>query len=209
MGPNLFPEPLRGATPRTGTAFQVNSDGDSVQLGSRSDQLIDAEQKELQELKARDAEVRAHEQAHVAAAGALYRGGPNYTYQTGPDGNKYAVGGSVQIDTSEGRTPEETIAKAQQIRAAAMAPAEPSSQDRQIAAQAARMEADARAEMAAEQATGEEDGSAGVAGLAGSASAEDAPSIMDSPVAAQPSTNGAMAFVRNGQATSTGLDVLA
>src|SRR5690606_2788786 len=44
-----------------------------------------------------------------------------------------------------------TIEKARQIRRAAQAPAEPSSTDRQVAAQAARMEAEARAELLQQQ----------------------------------------------------------
>jgi hypothetical protein len=114
------------------------------------------ERAQLDKLRARDVEVRQHEQAHVAAAGPLHRGGPNYQYQTGPDGNKYAVGGDVQIDTSPGRTPEETVAKAQQIRRAALAPAEPSSTDLAVAAKASQMEAQARAELSGSSATGRE-----------------------------------------------------
>src|SRR5690606_36735775 len=44
--------------------------------------------------------------------------------------------------------PRATMEKAQQIRRAAMAPAEPSPQDRRVAAEAARLEAEARAELA-------------------------------------------------------------
>ncbi len=117
--------------------------------------LTETDQREVEKLKARDREVRTHEQAHVAAAGALYRGGPTYLYRTGPDGGRYAVAGSVQIDTSEASTPRETIAKAQQIRRAALAPQEPSSTDQAVAAKASRMEATARAELAAERAEGE------------------------------------------------------
>jgi len=58
------------------------------------------------------------------------------------------VAGEVGIDTSKGRTPEETLARAQQIRAAALAPADPSGQDRAVAAAASQMAADARAEIA-------------------------------------------------------------
>lgn len=99
-------------------------------------------------LQARDAEVKAHEKTHQAAAGGLSSGGMRLVYQTGPDGRAYAVGGSVQIDTSEGRTPEETIRKAQRVRAAALAPSDPSSADIKVAAQASQMEAQARAEIA-------------------------------------------------------------
>jgi hypothetical protein len=113
-------------------------------------ELTPEEQAVVEELRKRDAEVRAHEMAHVAAAGGL-AGAPTFSYQTGPDGKRYAVGGSVSIDTSGGADPEETIAKAQRIRAAALAPADPSGQDRAVAAKAAQMESSARAALAAEK----------------------------------------------------------
>lgn len=99
----------------------------------------------------RDREVRAHERAHLSAAAGLARGGMQLSYQVGPDGRAYAVGGSVQIDTSEGATPQETLVKAARIEAAAMAPAEPSPQDLKVAAQARRMATEARQEIAEEQ----------------------------------------------------------
>ena len=114
-------------------------------------QLTEEEKKQVEELKKRDQEVRTHEMAHMAAAGALAKGGPTYTYQTGPDGRSYAIGGSVPIDTSKGRTARETIAKAQRIRAAALAPADPSPQDMKVAAQASRMEAEAIQEVQKER----------------------------------------------------------
>jgi len=103
---------------------------------------------ELQRLQQRDRQVRAHEQAHKAAGGRYVRGGARYQYRTGPDGRHYAVGGEVSIDTSEASSPEATIRKAQAIKRAALAPAQPSPQDRQVAAQAAQMEQKARAELA-------------------------------------------------------------
>ena len=112
-------------------------------------ELSEAEKKQLRELKQRDREVRAHEQAHAAAAGSLAKGAPSYDYQRGPDGQLYAVGGSVSIDTSEvAGDPKATLDKAQRIQRAALAPAEPSSQDRAVAAEAAAMAAKARAELA-------------------------------------------------------------
>lgn len=110
-------------------------------------ELDEQEQREVERLKARDREVRAHEMAHLAAAGSLATSGASFTYERGPDGVSYAVGGEVGIDTSPGRTPEETLQRARIIRAAAMAPAEPSGQDRAVAAKAAQMESQARAEM--------------------------------------------------------------
>lgn len=114
--------------------------------------LTEEEQKQVDELKARDAEVKAHEQAHIAAGGSYVRGGASYDYQTGPDGKKYAVGGEVSIDTSpvEG-DPQATINKAQVILKAALAPAEPSGQDKSVASQARQMMASARKELMAEK----------------------------------------------------------
>lgn len=107
----------------------------------------EAEQKVIEKLSARDREVRAHEQAH-AAVGGQYAGSPTYTYQRGPDGVSYAVGGEVSIDTSPvPNDPEATLRKAEQIARAASAPAEPSGQDRAVAAQAAKMAQEARIEI--------------------------------------------------------------
>ncbi len=111
---------------------------------TKPEALSEAEERKLRELRETDARVRRHEEAHRAAAGSLYRGGPNYTYETGPDGKRYAVAGSVSIDTSPGRTPEETVQKAAQIRRAALAPIDPSSTDRAIASKATRLEDAAR-----------------------------------------------------------------
>lgn len=110
--------------------------------------LSEAELAQLRELQARDREVRAHEMAHVIVGGSLVLGGASFTYETGPDGQRYAVGGEVRIDTSPGRTPEETLDKAERIRAAALAPADPSPQDRQIAAMAMQMAMQAQIEIA-------------------------------------------------------------
>jgi len=106
------------------------------------------EQQQLRELQARDHEVRAHEQAHRAAGAGLVRGGTSFTLVRGSDGRQYAVGGEVSIDTAAVRNdPDATLRKAQQIRRAALAPAEPSTQDRAVAAQAASMEQQARSEL--------------------------------------------------------------
>jgi hypothetical protein len=114
-------------------------------------QLTPAQQREIEQLKQTDREVRQHEQAHLAVGRDLVTSGPNYTYATGPDRQRYAVGGEVSIDTSPGRSPEETIPKAQRIRATALAPAKPSAQDQSVAAQASRMEGEARIELAAQK----------------------------------------------------------
>jgi len=111
-------------------------------------QLSEDDLKQVNALKKRDSEVRRHEAAHLAAAGKYATGGASYEYKRGPDGKNYAAGGEVSIDTSPiAGDPQATIQKAQQIKAAAQAPANPSSQDRQVAASAAQMEAKARQEV--------------------------------------------------------------
>lgn len=96
------------------------------------------ERKKVRKLRKVDRQVRAHEQAHLSAAGQYATGGANFQFQEGPDGNLYAVAGEVQLDTSKEDTPEQTIKKMRTIKRAALAPAEPSSQDRQVAAQASQ-----------------------------------------------------------------------
>lgn len=104
----------------------------------------------LDQLRSRDSHVRSHEAAHVGAGGRYVRGGASFSYQTGPDGRQYAVGGEVGIDTSPipGK-PAETAEKMRVVRAAALAPSDPSAADLSIAAAAANAEAEALAELAA------------------------------------------------------------
>ena len=111
-------------------------------------QLTTAEDAEVRKLKARDREVHQHEQAHLAAAGGLATSGASYSYEKGPDGVNYAEGGEVSIDTSAGNTPQETLQRAERVRAAAMAPADPSAQDQAVAAQAGQMAQQASGEIA-------------------------------------------------------------
>ena len=111
--------------------------------------LSPSDEAKVKELKRQDQNVRAHEQQHMAAAGGHARSGPKFEFVTGPDGNQYAVGGHVEIDTSPvSGDPAATIAKAQAIQRAALAPAAPSPADRAVAAQAAQMEVRARTEEA-------------------------------------------------------------
>ena len=114
----------------------------------------------VSELAARDTAVRAHEAAHQAAAGGL-GGAASFTYETGPDGKRYAVGGEVPVSLRSGHTPQETIANAQAVRSAALAPANPSAQDLAVAAQATQMEAEARQEAAQTKADGGDGGRPG------------------------------------------------
>jgi hypothetical protein len=151
IAPASMGERSTGESGRSQTA-SAQSDGGSQARSPQAtpDPLQDpAIQRVLAELSARDREVRAHEQAHVAAGGALITSGPSYTYQTGPDRRRYAVGGEVGIDTSPVRgDPEATLGKAARIVAAALAPAQPSAQDYRVAGQAQQMAGQARVEIA-------------------------------------------------------------
>ena len=136
---NRHPSGLR----RTSSSVQHAEDG-QVQ-GDRLE-LSESEERQVQKLKKRDREVRAHEHAHMAAGAGVVQGGASFTYQRGPDGRNYAVGGEVKIDTSAESDPDQTIRKMQQVKRAALAPAEPSGTDRAVAAQAGKVEAQARQE---------------------------------------------------------------
>lgn len=142
----LTPVPESAGT-REATADQREAAA-RQELGGKEAQLELVEQVEIRELSTRDREVRAHEQAHMAVGGQ-YAGGVSYDYTRGPDGRLYATGGSVSIDISPvASDPAATVDKMQQVQRAALAPAEPSGQDRAVAAQAAQLIAQARAEIA-------------------------------------------------------------
>ncbi len=137
----------------TSASRRVNSfarpSSSSDQDEKQQQQVKQEEDRVLRELRARDREVRAHEAAHMAAGAGLVRGGASYTYQRGPDGRSYAIGGEVRLDTSPVRgDPEATLEKASQIRAAALAPANPSPQDLRVAASANQLASRARVDLA-------------------------------------------------------------
>lgn len=106
------------------------------------------DQQTIQQLAERDREVRAHEQAHSAVGGQL-AGSPSYTFERGPDGVSYAVGGEVSISSGAvPGDPEATLANARIVQQAALAPADPSPQDRRVAADAAQLQQQAIQEIA-------------------------------------------------------------
>ncbi|MBV1908289.1 MAG: hypothetical protein KUG78_03150 [Kangiellaceae bacterium] len=112
-----------------------------------TDELELDELQQVRHLQNVDREVRAHEQAHSAVGGTL-AGAPNLNFVTGPDGKRYAISGEVSIDNAVvNNDPAATIRKLEQVQRAALAPANPSSQDRQVAAQAAAGEIAARSEL--------------------------------------------------------------
>ncbi len=154
---------------RTGGSKKAAEPAESpsqLQRGEGTAEQTPEEKARIAELKRRDTEVRRHEQAHVAAAGRYARGGASFQFVLGPDGKLYAVGGEVQIDTSEvPGDPEATIRKAQTVRRAALAPSNPSSQDQRVAAAATQMEFEARMELSQERTEqAEEDSEGGTEG---------------------------------------------
>ena len=100
----------------------------------------------VQRLRITEQKVKAHEIAHKVAAGEL-GGAPKYKYKKGPDGRMYIVGGEVPIKIMKGKDPEETIEIARKVKRAALAPADPSPQDRAVAAKAVAMEMEAKLEL--------------------------------------------------------------
>jgi hypothetical protein len=132
-----------------------NSAGQSIDAKNpkeskdKSNNDLFIEQQEIKALKRRDQEVRSHELAHDAVGGA-YTGAPAYSFEVGPDGKKYAVGGEVSVDLSPIKgDPRATITKMQKVYAAALAPANPSIQDTRIAGSAAKLIAQAQTELSA------------------------------------------------------------
>jgi len=122
----------------------ITTSATSEKKDENSTELTASEQALIAELQATDTAVRAHESAHIAAGGGVIRGGAVFTYQQAPDKRLYAIGGEVGIDTSEGSTPENTVTKMQMVRAAALAPADPSATDYQVAATASMLQMMAR-----------------------------------------------------------------
>jgi hypothetical protein len=122
---------------------KVSADGKQKKDGK----LTAEQQRQVAWLQQRDTHVRQHEAAHQAAGGSL-TGGASFSYQFGPDGRGYAVGGEVPVRLATGRTPEETISNARQARRAALAPADPSAADLAVANSASQMEQAAQAKRA-------------------------------------------------------------
>ena len=123
-----------------------SSESNEQENSNNQYELTQDQKMQVIELQRRDLEVRTHKAAHMSAGAGLTTGA-SYSYQRGPDNKMYAIGGEVGIDTSPGKTPEETLKKAAQIKRAALAPAQPSSADLQVAATATNMEIEAKMEI--------------------------------------------------------------
>jgi len=155
-GPSIVPQ-LTFASGPGGGAPNVLSNSKNTDVEG----LTPEERKEVQDLKKRDAEVRAHEQAHKTVGGP-FAGTPSFTTVTGPDGRQYAVAGEVKIDASPvPGNPEATIRKMEVVERAALAPAEPSPEDQQVAQQARMAKLQAQAEKSKQEQEGNSSPAAG------------------------------------------------
>jgi hypothetical protein len=122
---------------------------EEAQQSDNPENLSSDEKRLLKELSDRDSEVKTHESAHQALGGGL-TGAASYTYQEGPDGKMYAIGGEVSISTPTSSNPEEAIRNAQTVAASALAAGDPSPQDFAVASSASIMEMKAKQQEAKE-----------------------------------------------------------
>ncbi len=155
----ITPPPPSGREKAPARALRPEPHDDTPSEHSRDPRgFSEEEQQRVAELKARDREVRTHEQAHKNAGGP-HAGAPSYEYTRGPDGNQYAVSGEVSIDASPvAGNPSATISKMEIVIRAALAPAEPSGQDMKVAAQARAAKIKAQTELRRENAEGQSQG---------------------------------------------------
>jgi len=148
----LEDDPLRKQEPKSEyEKLQAKEEEKKAEKAEKSSntELSEDEKRLVLDLQSRDSEVRAHESAHQSGGGAT--GAASFSYQQGPDGKMYAIGGEVSISMKGGSTPQETIANARAVMAAAMAPADPSAQDQAVASAAAMMIAKAEQQIAQEK----------------------------------------------------------
>ncbi|PWC73496.1 hypothetical protein TSH58_04100 [Azospirillum sp. TSH58] len=140
-----MPLPRPGQTARDRSrdgAQDTGQTGTGRNAAGQPGTLTDDQQRQVQELKRIDASVRQHEAAHQAAGGP-HAGGASFTFTRGPDGKNYATAGEVQVDAGAESDPEATVRKMDTVKAAALAPSDPSAQDLRVAQQAdaAKMQA--------------------------------------------------------------------
>jgi len=139
-------------------ALQQASESQQESTADNPFGLSAEEQEIVDELRETDRKVRDHEQAHKSAAGP-YAGAVQYETTTGPDGREYAVSGNVSIDASPvPNNPEATIRKMNVVERAALAPAQPSSEDFAVARQAQQTRLQAQEELRKQEQAEQQDG---------------------------------------------------
>lgn len=149
----------RNETSVTGDNGEDKKAQSSYQTADSATRFTASQLSVIEKLQSRDLQVRAHEMAHVSAGGQYVTSGINFSYQKGPDGIMYAIGGEVGIDLSPiANNPQATIAKMQVVRNAALAPADPSPQDRSVASAASQAISTAQTQILEAQTSGAEKG---------------------------------------------------
>ena len=149
-GATIYTERGRSAAARGPEGTESGDDEQPATPLAAPAELTEREQAAVEELQARDQEVRRREQAH-AARGGSFASTPQYKYETGPDGRRYAVDGSVSIDVAEvDGDVKATLRKMETVVGAASAAANPSPQDRAVARAARAVALEARAQLTAQ-----------------------------------------------------------
>ena len=117
-------------------ARQIQTDVDRVireERGRRGVDMTARERALADNLRTRDREVQQHEMQHYQT-GRPFTRPPEYWYVTGPDGRRYAVSGVTRIDISViPGDPQATLDKFMTLKRAALAPHDPSEEDRRLA----------------------------------------------------------------------------
>lgn len=147
---------------KQGITAEKSSTGQNTAAPAGNNVEDPAVKQEIARLKATEEKVKAHEAAHKASGGAM-TGPISYSYTRGPDGRSYITGGEVPISISSGKTPQETISRMQQVIRAALAPSDPSPQDRAVAAQASAQLQEAQLQAIRQQTEGLKDEAASTA----------------------------------------------
>jgi len=138
---------------KSGEKSVEKKEAESKNIHGSNHEFTESEKLLIAELQHIDQAVKRHEMAHVIAGGRFVLAGANYSYKTGPDGKRYAVSGEVKIDTSKvPDDPEATIKKMHSVRRAALAPSDPSPQDRKVASTAMSISTKAMSELIAKRA---------------------------------------------------------
>ncbi len=151
LGPSYWPgkwDSYSSSTPEPDDSTEMNNSNiePSPDPEQADQDRLERLEPRLKQLEKMDEEVHEHEQTHKAIAGP-YAGEITYRYVTGPDGKRYAVGGSTPISVPRSRNPEETIRIMNKVRQAALAPGDPSPQDMHMAQVATANEMKAREEI--------------------------------------------------------------
>ncbi|WP_198780079.1 putative metalloprotease CJM1_0395 family protein [Shewanella putrefaciens] len=137
--------------PKNAKQAQSSEIAKEKQQQDEEQEAVEQQKAQVEALKSRDIEVKAHEHAH-ATVGGQYAQSPSFKYQKGADGQRYAIDGEVQIDVSAvPGDPQATINKMKQVYAAAMAPVDPSSADIRVATEALKKMEEAKALLAEER----------------------------------------------------------